>query len=376
VLLVGGGLMLHSFARLSRVDPGFDPGGVVTFQIALPPDKYPLPRLKAFADDSVAHVRRVPGVIAAAHGQPPMVILVDRFGLSRRAGEPRRPGADAPVVRLVSADYFRTMSIAITRGRSFTDQDGQGSPRVVLINETLAEREFAHESPIGARVFIGPDATPWEIVGVTANVRQYGFDQEPTAQVFALPAQWPGDNVFPLGAYFAARTHGDRDDLVHQVRAIATGVEPEAGVFNVATMDGIVANRMSRPRLYAVLLGTFAGIAVVLAFVGIYGVIAYTVSQRTREIGIRMALGASSARVRRMVLAQSLAVAAGGIAAGLGAAAGLSRSLRGLLFGVEPLDPLTFAVVTMAFVVVVGIAAWLPSRRATTIMPVVALRVD
>ena len=376
VLLVGGGLMLHSFAKLSRVDPGFDPGGVVTFQIALPPDKYPLPRLKAFADDIVAHVRRVPGVIAAAHGQPPMVILVDRFGLSRRAGDPRRPGADAPVVRLVSADYFRTMSIAITRGRSFTDQDGQGSPRVVLINETLAEREFAHESPIGARVFIGPDATPWEIVGVTANVRQYGFDQEPTAQVFALPAQWPGDNVFPLGAYFAAKTHGDRDDLVHQVRAIATGVEPEAGVFNVATMDGIVANRMSRPQLYAVLLGTFAGIAVVLAFVGIYGVIAYTVSQRTREIGIRMALGASSARVRRMVLAQSLAVAAGGIAAGLGAAAGLSRSLRGLLFGVEPLDPLTFAVVTMAFVVVVGFAAWLPSRRATTIMPVIALRVD
>ena len=170
--------------------------------------------------------------------------------------------------------------------------------------------------------------------------------------------------------------HGDRDELVHQVGAIATGLEPEAGVFNVATMDGIVANRMSRPRLYAVLLGTFAGVAVVLAFVGIYGVIAYTVSQRTREIGIRMALGASPARVRRMVLAQSLAVAAGGIAVGLVAAAGLSRSLRGLLFGVEPLDPLTFAVVTTAFVAVVGIAAWLPSRRATKIMPVIALRVD
>ena len=187
-----------------------------------------------------------------------------------------------------------------------------------------------------------------------------GFDRAPTAQVFALPAQWPGVNVFPLGPYFAVRMHGDRHELVRRVRAIATGLDPEAGVFNVATMDGMVANRMSQPRLYAVLLGTFAGVAVVLAFVGIYGVVAYTVSQRTREIGIRMALGAAPGRVLRMVLAQSLSIAAGGIVIGLVAAAGLSRSLRGLLFGVEPLDVLTFAVVTTAFVVVVehrGLAA-------------------
>ena len=376
VLLVGGGLMIHSFARLSRVDPGFDPAGVVTFQIALPADRYPLPQLKAFADEIVARVRRVPGVTAAAHGQPPMVILVDRFGLRRQADGPKPAGDDAPVVRLVSADYFRTMGIAVTRGRSFSAQDGEGNARVVLINEALAEREFARESPIGARIFIGPDDKPWEIVGVTANVRQYSFDRAPTAQVFALPAQWPGDNVFPLGPYFAVRMHGDRDELVRQVRAFASGLEPESGVFNLATMDGIVANRMSRPRLYAVLLGTFAGVAVVLAFVGIYGVIAYTVSQRTREIGIRIALGAAPGRVLRMVLAQSLSIAAGGIVIGLVAAAGLSRSLRGLLFGVESLDVPTFAVVTTAFVVVVSIAAWLPSRRATKIVPVVALRVE
>ena len=289
---------------------------------------------------------------------------------------PRPAGDDAPVVRLVSADYFRTMGIAVTRGRSFTDQDGEGAARVVLINDALAEREFARESPIGSRIFIGPDDKPWEIVGVTANVRQYSFDRAPTAQVFALPAQWPGVNVFPLGPYFAVRMHGDRHELVRRVRAIATGLDPEAGVFNVATMDGMVANRMSQPRLYAVLLGTFAGVAVVLAFVGIYGVVAYTVSQRTREIGIRMALGAAPGRVLRMVLAQSLSIAAGGIVIGLVAAAGLSRSLRGLLFGVEPLDVLTFAVVTTAFVVVVSIAAWLPSRRATKIVPVIALRVE
>jgi putative ABC transport system permease protein len=376
VLLVGGGLMVHSFTKLSRVDPGFDPSGVVTFQIAVPPDRYPLPRLKAFADDIVGRVRRVPGVIAAAHGQLPMVMLSDRFGVRRRPDEKRPAGTDAPVVRLVSADYFKTMRIAITRGRSFTDQDGGESARVLLINEMLARRDFAGENPIGARIFIGPDDKPWEIVGVTADVRLFGYDRAPTPQVFALPGQWPGENVFPLGPYFVVRVQGDRSEVLRQLGALAADLDREAGLFNVATMDGIVSNRMSSPRLYAVLLGTFAGVAAVLAFVGIYGVVAYTVGQRTREIGIRVALGAAPSRVVRMVLWQSLAIAAGGIAVGLVAAAVLSRSLRGLLFGVEPLDVTTFAVVTAAFVIVILIASWLPSRRATRITPVVALRAE
>ena len=374
VLLIGGGLMIHSFARLSAVDPGFDPADVVTFQVALPAERYPLARLKSFADEVVARVRRVPGVIAAAHGQPPMVILVDRFSLRRLANERRPVGPDAPVVRLASADYFRTMGMAMTRGRSFADQDGESSARVVIINEALAEREFARENPIGARIFIGPDDKPWEIVGVTANVRQLSLDQPPPPQVFALPAQWPGDNIFPLGPYFAVRMSGDRSELLRQVGGIATTLEPEAGVFNVAALDAMVANRMSQPRLYTVLLGAFSAVAAVLAFVGIYGVMAYTVGQRTREIGIRMALGAQHWRVMRLVIMQSLVVAIAGIAIGLLAAAGLSRSLSGLLFSIEPLDGLTYAVVTTVFVAVVAIAAWLPARRATKIAPVLALR--
>jgi putative ABC transport system permease protein len=318
----------------------------------------------------------VPGVEAAAHGQPPMVALRDSFGFSRRAGEPRRPGPDAPVVRLMSAAYPATMGIAVTRGRGFADVDDEQSGRVLLINETLAERAFSGEEPIGARIFIGPDDKPWEIIGVVADVRQYSFDQAPTPQAFALSSQWPGDNVFPLGPYFAVRTRGARGDLLAQLRAIATSLDPEAGLFNVATLDSIVSNRMSQPRLYAVLLGTFAGLAGVLACVGIYGVMAYAVSQRTREIGIRMALGASPSRVLRMVMGQSLSLATAGIAVGLAAAVALSRVFRGLLFAIEPLDLATYLVVTLLFVFVVAVAAWLPCRRTTHVVPVAALRAE
>jgi predicted permease len=375
-LLIGGGLMIHSFARLSSVKAGFDPANVITFQIALPPDRYPLARLKTFADEVVARVQRVPGVEAAAHGQPPMVALTDRFGLSRRQGEPRRPGPDAPVIRLMSAGYPATMGIGITRGRGFTAEDTEHTGRVILINATLAERAFAGENPIGARVFVGPDDNPWEIVGVVADVRQYSFEQAPTAQVFALSSQWPGSNVFPLGPYFAVRSHGTHGELLAQVRAIATTLEPAAGLFNVATLDSIVSNRMSQPRLYAVLLGTFAGLAAVLACVGIYGVIAYAVGQRTREMGIRIALGAAPSQVLRHVMAQSLWLAAAGIIAGLGVAVALSRVFQGLLFAIEPLDAATYVVVTLIFVFVVVVSAWLPSRRATRIEPVAALRAE
>jgi predicted permease len=376
VLLIGGGLMIHSFARLSSVNLGFDPGHVTTFQVALPVERYPLARLKTFSDSVVDGLQHVPGVVAAGHGQPPMVMLVDRFGLRRRPDDKRPAREGAPVVRLTSAGYLRALGIPITRGRDVTGRDHEHSGRVVLINETLARREFPGEDPIGARVFFGPDDKPWEIVGVTGDVRLYGLEQAPSSQLFALPSQWPGDNVFPLGPYFVVRTEGARDDVLRQVRQIASAIEPEAGVFNVATMDHIVSNRMSRPRLYATLLGSFAGLAAVLAFVGVYGVMAYVVGQRTREIGIRMALGAAPSHLLRMVLTQSLSVAVAGIAIGLAAAVALSRSLQGLLFGVEPLDVRTYAVVTASFVLVVVLAAWLPSSRATRITPAAALRTE
>jgi putative ABC transport system permease protein len=376
VLLTGGGLMIHSFIKLSSVETGFDPTDVLTFQVALPAERYPLARLKSFADDVVARLRAVPGVTAAAHGQLPLVMLVDRFGFSRQPNAPRPPGNNPAIVRLVSRDYFKTMGIALKRGRGFGATDAAGSGRVTVINEALAAQAFAGEDPIGTRVFFGPDDRPWEVVGVAANVRLLGLDQTATAQVFVLPAQWPGDNVFPLGPYFAVRAPVDRSDLLRQVQQIVTALEPSGGVFNATTMASIVSNRISRPRLYTTLLGSFAAVAVVLALVGVYGVIAYTVSQRTREIGIRIALGAEPSRILRLVVTESLWIAAAGIAGGLAAAVALSRLLTGLVFGVEPLDVGTLAAITAAFIVLIAIAAWIPSRRATRVAPIVALRAE
>jgi putative ABC transport system permease protein len=281
-------------------------------------------------------------------------------------------------IRLVSRDYVKAMGIRVLSGRGFVESDRSGAPRVMLINEALARRDFADREPIGETVFINYFQEPWQIVGVVADVRQFGLSVEPTPQFFVDMRQWTDVDllVFPAGAYYAIRTARDLESIVPAVRAIVQQIDPQASLFYVAPMEQVVASTISRPRLYATLLGIFSIVGLGLAVIGIYGVMSYSVAQRTREIGIRVALGAKRPQVIALVLGQSALLTAIGIVLGLSGAAMLSRYLEGLLFGVTPLDPVTFAAAAVLFTLVALVAAYGPTRRATGVDPLVALRAE
>jgi hypothetical protein len=223
ILLVGGGLLIHSFVKLSAVNAGYDPDGVLTFQVSLPPTRYPDARLKAFAEAVVTRLQSVPRVEAAAYAnQLPMVNLRDSAGGVWTVPDPARPpapgGADA---RFVSQDYLRVFGIRVIAGRGFTVSDREGQPRVLLVNEALVNRDFAGENPVGRTVFVGRDVTPWEIVGVVDDVRQFGLDRDPQPQFFADLRQWSGTGpLFPVGAYYAVRTSADPEVIIASIREI------------------------------------------------------------------------------------------------------------------------------------------------------------
>jgi putative ABC transport system permease protein len=377
MLLVGAGLLIRSFLKLSSVDAGYDPSNVLTFQLVLPGGRYPVPQLKELVENLVAALEKTPGVEAAAYSvQLPMVGLRERalFRTTPAIPEQPAPGAPDEDFRLVSRDYFKAMGIRIKEGRAFNEQDRAAQPRVLLINESLSRREFPGRSPIGETAYMRRDSTPWQIIGVVQDVRQFGFDRPAEPQVFVDLRQWPG--MSPFGEYFAVRIKGDPLSLVPAVRNAVHAIDPQIGLYNIATMEQIVANSMSRPRLYAVLLGIFATVSVALAGIGIYGLTAYSVVRRTREIGIRMALGASASQVRNLVIRQIMWLVAAGIIAGCAGAAAMTRFLQGLLFGVEPFDGVTLLSVVGLFLFVAAVASYAPARRATRVDPLVALRCE
>ena len=385
VLLVVGGLMIHSFVRLTNVSPGFEPAGVITFQIALPPERS-VQDLRALTRHVTERLQVRPDVRAIGYAEAlPMTRASMRFvqlGMTPPSGRPQRPPIpgslppDVPDTRLVSRDFLKAMGIPLISGRAFGDDDRAGAPQVLLINRTLARSGLLGADPIGARVYAqGPN--PWEVVGIVDDVRQIGIAEHVDPQIFIDDRQVPADEpITGVGLYVAVRTDADADAFIPTIRPLVQQLDSRAMVENIAPMNDLVANSVRRPRLYAVLLGMFAGIALALAAIGIYGVMTYAVNQRSREIAVRMALGANQRQILAHVAGQSVVMTVAGLLLGLGGGAVLARYLDGLLFGLSPLDPTTFAAVALLFLAIALVAALVPARRATRIEPATGLRLD
>jgi putative ABC transport system permease protein len=382
VLLIGAGLLIHSLMNLYSVRPGYDPENVMTFQLFLPQAETKLNPLNIeFAENLVEQFASVPRVVSAGYAlQLPMVRMQMIGGLrtspsappdSGRSSPPPPGGTpESPDTRLVSQDFLKVMGIRILAGRGFTKDDRAGTPRVLLINETLARNGYLGDNPLGKHVYTGGDE-PWEIVGIVDDVRQLSLRDGPGYQVFINVRQ---DRVPNAAPYFAVRTDGSPSSVIDGLRSIVHRFEPTAAIDNVATMQQLVSNSVSQPRFYTVLLAVFAGIAVLLAAIGVYGVVAYSVTQRTREIGIRMALGSRQSDVLLLVVREGLTLAGIGIMFGIGAGVVVTRYLDRLLFGIKPFDPITFIAVAGLFIFITAAAACIPAWRASKVDPLVSLR--
>jgi len=372
MLLAGAGLLVHSFVRFARVDPGYQAEGVVWYQTFLPRERS-APQTTAFAEDLTAKLRSLPGVQAV--GYAPQILtgnLLRQTSVRTTPAPPERPPAVGTDVRVVSHDFLSVLGVRVLEGRGLRESDGAGQTRVMLINRTLARSGMFTSNPIGQRFYAMGDQ-PWEIVGIVEDVHQFGLDRAPGQQIFLDFRQAPSSGVLN-GLYFAIRTAGSPAALAGDIRRHARDLDPLAAVSMVATMEQLLSNTMSRRRLYAVLLGIFAAVAVALAVVGLFGMMSYAVAQRTREIGVRMALGAPQKTVLALVLRQGLLIAVAGIILGVTGAVGLTRYLSSMLFELTPLDPTTFVVVVAMFAAVAALASLVPARRAAQIDPVVAMR--
>jgi len=378
MLLVGAGLLIKSFERLRDVNPGFTAARVSTFTVTLSPVKYEtLEQQRAFSTRLLDAVHRIPGVDSAAvtFGLP---LSGTSFQLSYTVeGRPAPPPNAEPraQVRIVSPGYFATVGIPLVRGRVFGEADRAGSPRTMVVSEETVRRYFPGEDPIGKHIDFGwnrdGDHLAGEIVGVVGDVRQHGLSEAVTPHVYAAWDQWPIDEITVV-----MRSRGDPAVAVAAARATVLSLDRDLPVYDAFTLETMVDRALGQPRFYVLLLSIFAALAVVLAVVGIYGVIASTVQQRTREIGIRIALGASRERVVAMVVRRGLILALAGIALGSAGAYAVSRVLQSLLFGVGARDPFTFVAVAALLGGVALLASWLPARRAARVDPLAAMRAE
>jgi len=383
VLLIGAGLMLRTLWELRNVRPGFDSANVLTMFLAIPADRFASPSGQLnFFQEVLQRVRALPGVDSAG--------VIDSLPLSSDGGShqpfsieghPVLPMAEQPEVdvRLISPGYLRAMHVPIVRGRDLNDADSAGRPGAVLISDALARRFWPNEDPIGQHITLtfSPDVIR-EVVGIVGNVKLESLDEtRPVDTIYVPLAQItvsPGERWRSFGLTLAVRTSSDPHSATPAVSSAIHQVGPDIPVVDVLSMDDVVAQSMSPEKFNLLLLASFAGLALLLAAVGIYGVLSYTVRRHVREIGIRMALGASHSDVLKMVVADGMKPILMGIGVGLAAALALSRLIASLIFGVQPTDPLTFTAVTLVLISVGILANILPAYLATRIEPVRTLR--
>jgi putative ABC transport system permease protein len=374
VLLVGAGLLLRSFAKLVQVDPGFRPEQLLAVTIFLPERKYSQSdRQAAFFGALLERVRILPGVVSASAVTTlplnPVGIDYD-LPFSVEGDAPKSPGEATRLdFRLASPDYFRTLGVPLIRGRDFRDDDRKGAPPVTIVNQTLAHRFFGATDPVGRRVRIGGGIGSSEIVGVVADVRHDGLDTSPAPEMYVPYPQYPHGGMTLL-----LRVRGDPLLLAAPVKGEVRELDPTLAVSQVATLPEILASSVSGERFNVLLLGSLAVLALGLACLGIYGVLAYLVNLQSREIGLRLALGARPRQVLSGVLRQGLGLTAAGVIAGIGGALVVTRVLAGLLYEVKPEDPATFAGITLLLFSVATLACAVPARRAARVDPMVALR--
>jgi putative ABC transport system permease protein len=372
MLLGGAGLLARSFMQLAKVDPGFNPDNATLLRLSLPQKKYALPEQQtAFADALLERVKVLPGVQAAGvtHSMPLVSDYVLGFNIE---GHPAIAPSDLPSTNYyaVTPDYFKAMGIRLIRGRVFTPQDDAKAPRVAIINETLARQHFPNEDPIGKRINItnGPDT--WrEIVGIVGDIKQYGVDKATSAQSYEPFAQVPFTSV-----NLVVRTNGSPAALLGALRPTVYAIDKDQPIGIIRPLEEIMADNIARQRFAMTLLSVFSAVALVIAAVGIYGVMAYNVVQRTGEFGIRMALGAQQRDVLRLVLTQGGKLIGLGLLIGLLATLAASRAMGSMLFNTSAYDPLTLATITVLLAVVALVACFFPANRATKVNPIEALR--
>jgi putative ABC transport system permease protein len=374
LLLVGAGLFLRSLASLQEVSPGFQADGVITANVALPPIRYGDPAKQiAFFRAVLDRLSSLPGVTNVGAG-----VSVPFSGNAGSAsfsieGRPSPPGDPGPHgdIDLVTPDYFASLKIPLRSGRVFTNQDQQSTQPVVIVDETLAKQYWPNEDPLGKHMRLGGPTTPWStIVGVVGHVKSADLAGDTIKGKYYL-------STFQVGTPFSTlviRGQSDPSGLTSAIRAAVQGVDPTQAVSQISTLSDLVSASLAPRRFVVTLLEVFAGMALLMAVLGLYGVISYSVAQRTQEIGIRMALGAQRGEILGMVIGQGMWLAAIGAGIGLAAAVAISRLLRNQLFHVSPFDPLIFTATALVLIGAALAARYIPAQRATRVNPIEALR--